>query len=353
MKQILLLSVILFYSSCVIAQTNTFEAQAAIIASKIDSITSTEKSALKKALKKLDKKVEQNEMTSETAEIEKKKLANYYAKRINEAVHNEEQNLQTLIRNKVSGKLELNEDENEEDTAFITVFEDENFYKDSISGLKIEKRFTTQFVLAFGVNKILNDDSGYYGDGFKSNILGNSELGFTFKYRFKEESNFLNLKFGLSMMVEDIRPKEDNDILVQNGDETTLQDIGFDLKRSRLDNISIGLPVHMELDFSKPQYHSKTEQTYLRSQRGFRLGLGGFFAVRVHTSQFIKYEENGSKFKLTETDNFNINTLSFGPSAYIGYNVVSLYAKYNLNPVFKNNPEDINILSVGLRFDIN
>ncbi|MBF8149938.1 hypothetical protein ITJ86_08510 [Winogradskyella sp. F6397] len=354
MKHYILIVVLLCCTTYTMGQTNTFEAQAALIASRIDSITTVEKSTLKKALQKLDEQVEKKEMTFEAAEVEKKKLASYHAKRINDAVSNEEQKLQALIRNKVSGKFDLYAEENEQNRPFISVFEDENFYNDSISGLKVEKRLTTQFVVAFGMNTILNDDSGYYGDGFKSNLLGNSELGFTFKYKLKEESIFWNLKFGLSMMVDSYKPKEDNLILVKNDDETTLQDSGYELKRSRLDNMAIALPIHIEIDLSKPQYHSKTEQTYLRSQRGFRMGLGGYFAVRIYTSQFIRFDdENGLNTQVTQQNNFNLNNINFGPSAYIGYRDVSFYAKYDVNPIFKNNPDDINTISFGLRLDLN
>ena len=349
MKQTILLVAILCCTPCLMAQTNIFEEKAAIIASRIDSITTSEKSILKKEIKKIDKKVETNEITADVAEVEKKKLAAYHAKRINAAVFIEEQKLQLLIKNKVNGKLERTE---ELDKPFISVFKEENFYNDSISGLKVEKRFTTQFVFALGMNTVLNGGN-YYGDGFKVNPIGYGELGFTFKYRLKENTNLWNLKFGLSMMTDELRPKEDNDILVTNGNQTTLEDIGFDLKKSRLNNLSFGIPVHLELDFSKPQYHSKTEQTYLRSQRGFRLGLGGFFSVRTQTSQFIKYKEGDKDIKQTETYHFNMNSFNFGPSVYFGYRDVSIYAKYDMNPVFKDNPEDINTLSIGLRVDIN
>ena len=349
MKQTILLVAILCCTPYLMAQTNIFEEKAAIIASRIDSITTSEKSILKKEIKKIDKKVEKNEITADAAEVEKKKLAAYHAKRINAAVFIEEQKLQLLIKNKVNGKLERTE---ELDKPFISVFKEENFYNDSISGLKVEKRFTTQFVFALGINTVLNGGD-YYGDGFKVNPIGYGELGFTFKYRLKENTNLWNLKFGLSMMTDEIRPKEDNDVLVTNGNQTTLEDIGFDLKKSRLNNLSFGIPVHLELDFSKPQYHSKTEQTYLRSQRGFRLGLGGFFSVRTQTSQFIKYKEGGKDIKQTETYHFNMNSFNFGPSVYFGYRDVSIYAKYDMNPVFKDNPEDINTLSIGLRVDIN
>jgi len=350
MKNIILLFITFCCTQNLIAQNNRFEEKAAIIAHRIDSITASEKSTLKKELKKIDKKLKKNELSSDAADAEKKKLATYHAKRINDAVFIEEQKLQTLIKNRVSGKFEI---EDEEKIPVFTTFSAVNYVKDSISGIKIEKRLTTQFVIALGLNKVLNDNDGFYGDGFKVNPLGFAEIGFTFKYRLKEETNLWNLKFGLSLMTDEIRPESDNDILVTNNGETTLQDAGFDIKKSRFTNMYVSLPVYLELDFSKPQYHEKTEQTYLRSQRGFRLGLGGFFAVRVYTSQIIKYKNDGKRVTLTETDDFNMNSINFGPSVYIGYRDISLYAKYNANPVFKNNPVDVNNLSVGLRFDLN
>jgi len=350
MKHTILIFAMLCCTSYVMAQSKNFEEKAAIIASRIDSITTAEKSTLKKELKKLDKKVEKNEMTSEAAEVEKKRLASYHAKRINKAVFIEEQKLQALIKDKVSGQQEVEK----EDIPIFTSLSKENYYQDSISGIKIEKRFTTQFVIAFGMHTALNDDGGYYGDGFKVNPLGFGEVGFTFKYRLKETTNLWNLKFGFSIYSDEIKPEHDNAILVINNDETTLQDAGFKIDKSRFTNMYVSLPVHLELDFSKPQYHGKTEQSYLRSQRGFRMGLGGYLGVRIYTQQFMKFDdENGLRTTLNQQDRFNMNNISFGPSAYVGYRDLSLYAKYSVSPTFKNNPQDINTLSIGLRLDLN
>ena len=55
----------------------------------------------------------------------------------------------------------------------------------------------------------------------------------------------------------------------------------------------------------------------MRSQRGFRLGLGGFFSVRASTLQHIRYDtDDGKRARLNERDNFNMNDINFGPSAY-------------------------------------
>lgn len=334
------------------AQVNSFEKKATLIAHRIDSITNTEKSILKKELKAIDKKLEKKDISREDADAEKKERASFRAKRINDAVFLEEQNLQTLIKNKVNGKLDAEQDEPK--SGFMSsAFEAENFYKDSITGLKVEKRLTTQFVLALGMNSVLNDGGGFYGDGFRVNPIGFGELGFTFKYRLKENTNLWNFKFGLSMMANELRPENNNDIVVTNQNQTTIEDAGFDIIRSRFTNTYLSIPLHLELDFSKPKYNSKTDQTYLRSQTGFRVGLGGFVAFRIHTNQIIRFDEDGKRNRLFQQDDFNVNTLNFGPSAYIGYDDFSIFATYSVHPIFKNNPVDVNSLSIALRMDIN
>jgi hypothetical protein len=330
-----------------LAQSKIFEKRAAEIAHRIDSITIAEKSALKEELKKIDKKLEANQLSSEAALIEKKRLSELYAEKINTAVSVEEQKLQTLIRNKVSGNLSLNEEI--EKKSFFSPFTEDNYYQDSISGLKVEKRWTSQFVIALGAN-IFNDDA----NALQNNPFGYGEVGFSYKYRFKEDSNLWNLKLGFSTMIDDIRSEADDDIFVIDGNQTVLEDSGLNIRRSFLSNVYVGIPVHLELDLSKPEYDKDAKQHYLRSQRGFRLGVGGFAAFRLATRQFIRYnDEDGKRISINERDDFNVNDFIFGPSAYIGYRDVSLYVKYNVNPLFRNNPEEVNSLALALRFDFN
>ncbi len=353
MRNIIVLFILFGLTQNVLAQNSVFEKKASQIAQRIDSITSVEKRALKKELKRIDKKLDKKEFTAAEAEAEKKRIAEVYAERINNAVALEEQKLQTLIRNKVSGNIATNDDES--NTSFSSIFGmDDNYYKDSITGLKVEKRWTSQFVVALGANIISGDTDGFYGDGFKTSPFGYGEVGFSFKYRLKESDNLWNLKLGFSTMIDEIRPEKDDDIFVTNGNQTTLQDSGFNIRRSYLSSVYIGLPVHLELDFSKPQFDKKTNQTYLRSQEGFRLGVGGFVAFRVATRQFIRYnDESGKRIRVNQNDSFNVNDVIFGPSAYVGFGDISIYAKYNVNAVFRNNPQDVNSLAIALRFDFN
>lgn len=335
------------------SQDKMFENKTATIAKRIDSITSTEKAAMQKALGRIDKKVENNQLSADEAETQKQEVASYHAQRINEGVSNQQQKLQDLIQKKVNGKLTSQEEKKWSDNTFMD-FDEENLELDSITGLKIEKRFTTQFVIALGANNPTSSGGTYYGNGFKTSAFGFGEVGFSFKYRLKEDSNLWNLKFGFSVIAQELKPDNDNDVFVMTHDGlTTLQDAGFPIKKSKLNIGYLTLPVHFEIDLSKPKYDRNSNQSYLRSQQGFRIGLGGFFGVRYYTNQVVRYDENGKKVRKVERDDFNTNSFTFGPSAYIGYHDISLFARYDANPLFKNNPVDINNLSFGIRFDFN
>lgn len=50
---------------------------------------------------------------------------------------------------------------------------------------------------------------------------------------------------------------------------------------------------------------------------------------------------------------YNVNNFIYGLSSYVGYKEISLYLKYDLNPIFKNNAIDENNISLGIRFDFN
>ena len=59
------------------------------------------------------------------------------------------------------------------------------------------------------------------------------------------------------------------------------------------------------------------------------------------------------KAKTITKGDFNSTDFIYGLSAYIGYESTSLYLKYDLNPLFKNNAVKQNNVSLALRFDFN
>ncbi|HCW64072.1 MAG TPA: hypothetical protein DG752_05345, partial [Leeuwenhoekiella sp.] len=59
-------------------------------------------------------------------------------------------------------------------------------------------------------------------------------------------------------------------------------------------------------------------------------------------------DDRKDKFK----QNYNTNNFIYGLSGYIAFGDTALYVKYDLNPIFKNNPVEQRNFSVGLRFDM-
>ena len=212
-----------------------------------------------------------------------------------------------------------------------------------------EKRTTSQLLLAFGSNNLVtngsvaNSEFLYWTSYF-------SEWGFTFNTRLLNKSNLLHLRYGLSLMKNNLRPS-DNQYFVVDGNQTNLEKFPVELDDSRFKNNYFVLPLHLEFDFSGNQ--SKDGEYKFRVQKGFRFGFGGYTGFRTKSKQKLFYKEDDDKVRIKTKGNFNVNDFIYGVSTYVGYRDISLYLKYDLNPFFEDNVVEQNNISLGLRFDIN
>jgi hypothetical protein len=115
------------------------------------------------------------------------------------------------------------------------------------------------------------------------------------------------------------------------------------LSESRLRHVQMIFPVHMEWDFSRSNKSSR---------KPVRIGVGAFLGFKLGTRQYLAYRDiEGIDIEEVQYDNFNMNSLNYGLSAYTGYKAASLYVKYDMNPLFKNTK--IRNISLGVRLDLN
>lgn len=319
----------------------TFESETKRIANKIEKITKEEKEALKQEVEAVNVQLSEGKITQEQAEKRKKELAEARAVIIEEKVTLAQNELNELVQKKVDGKIK-------EDSAKVYMIRWKSYKhdKDSIRG---EKRTTSQFVFAMGLNNAMTDgklqDSDY-------RFMGSHfyEWGFTYNSRLMKNHNLLHAKYGLSLMYNNLRPT-DNRSFVVDGDQTNLQVNPIHLKESRFRNVYLVAPVHLEFDFSKPV--EKDGTTYFKTHKSFRFGIGGYAGVNLKSKQILKFEEDDLKYKTTIKGDYNVNNFVYGLSSYIGYRELSLYVKYDLNPIFQNNLVKENNVSLGLRVDLN
>lgn len=338
---IYLVILIFLFVSKVLGQ-ETFELRAKQIANKIEKITKEEKAVLKEEVEAVNIQLSEGKITKEQADKRKKELAEARAVIIEEKVTLAQSELNDLVQQKVDGKIK------EQDSIRKLTFHWNrgNKEKDSIHG---EKRTTSQFVFALGLNNTMIDgelqDSNY-------KFIGSHfyEWGFTYNSRLLKNNNLLHAKYGLSLMYNNIRPT-DNRSFVVNGDQTDLVTNPIDLKESRFRNVYLVLPVHLEFDFSGSKNYS--EKPVFRTHKSFRFGVGGYAGVNVKSKQILKYDDDDFKATVKTKGDFNTNKFIYGLSAYVGYKETSLYLKYDLNPLFKDNVVSENNVSLGVRFDLN
>lgn len=333
---------LLLFITQIFAQ-ETFESRAKSIANKIESITKEEKEALKAEVETVNVDLEKGILTQAEAEQKKQLLADARAKNIETRVAQVQEELKDLVQEKVDGKIK----EHDSSRTFIFHFDNKKHKKRDIEG---ERRTTSQFVFAFGLNNlatdkaVANSDYRYWGSHFY-------EWGFTSNTRILKNNNLLHAKYGLSLMYNNLRPTE-NRYFKETGNQTNLEVSGTHLKDSRFRNVYLVVPAHLEFDFTKKS--QKDDKTIFHTHKSFRVGLGGYIGGNIKSKQILKFEdEDGNKVKQKTKGDFNVNDFIYGASAYIGYKEVSLYAKYDISPLFSDNAVDQNNVSLGIRFDFN
>ncbi|WP_282073794.1 hypothetical protein [Polaribacter atrinae] len=361
MKRILLISV-LFSTTIAVSQEKTFEKEVRKISKRIERITENQKDSLKLKVVAIDKRLESGEITKTTANTLKSEVASYHARRIEVLVGEQERLLQLLVQDKTNGKIasaEESDEVDEDDNTFTvgkTTFRlnfnnDENEDKIEKRDRRIQRRTTSQFVFAMGVNNVLKDHefSSLNDSDYKFWQSHFYELGWTWKTRFTKEPSQLYFKYGVSFLWNNLR-LENNSVHVKNGDLTEIQVFDDKLSESRLRHVQMNFPMHVEWDFSKNKTY-KDGVKRDRTNKSVRLGLGGFVGFKLGTRQYLEYKDaNAIAIEEVEKDNYNMNTVNYGLSAYVGYRSTSLYVKYDLNPLFKKT-ETRNI-SMGIRLDL-
>ena len=331
--------------SCLIASKmmsqKSFEQQAKSIGESIEMITREEKALLKSNVEEVNVALEKNQITKEAADKQKLELATTTANNIEKRIAIEQAKLNQLVQDKVNGKIKNRND-------FISI--EINIPKnDSLKKFKGESRSTSQFVFAAGLNNVVtngntnNSNFRYWGSHFY-------ELGFTSNYRLLKNKNLLHLKYGLSVMYNNLRPTN-NRVFEVVGSTTPLVQNSTDLSDSRFKNVYLVLPVHLEFDLSPEKSHSG--KAYFKSHKNVRLGLGGYAGINLKSKQYLESDINNYNTESVIDGDFNTTNFVYGLSTYIGYRETSIYLKYDLNPLFTSNLVKQNNMSLGVRFDFN
>ncbi|MFK5983475.1 MAG: hypothetical protein QM499_11210 [Flavobacteriaceae bacterium] len=310
-----------------------------------EDIINEEKDALKRGIESINQRLENNEITQEEAGKLKNEAAEKHALNIENRV--------AIIENKIALRKRNNNDTlayKDKNILMIETFDDGEVFSISYNKhKKYDRRTTSRLVMAVGFNNLITEGESFNDTEIKIGGSRFFELGWAWKTRVFKESNWLRIKYGFSFTWDGLKPV-DNQYYVDIGEETVLQVHSQNLDKAKLRVDKLIFPVFFEFGPSKKKEYANYFRYSTRKQ--FKVGIGGFAGFKLSSRQKLKYSEDGSNKKEKIKASYNTNSVVYGLNGYVGWGWTALYVKYELNPIFKNNPVDQHNISMGLRFDM-
>ncbi|RAV30705.1 porin family protein [Sinomicrobium soli] len=321
-----------------------------------ERVVPEEKSRLKKEVERIQALQREGKISAGEAQRRKEQEAKRSALNIENRLAILD-NKEALVERGEYAKLDLNaiegsmlridfgtENEEDGDLLFGIEFKSDNKKK------KYDKRTTSDLIIAVGLNNAIIEGQSLNDSPYKAWGSRFFELGWQWKTRLLKNSNAVRVSYGLSLHSNGLKPKDDR-YFVSEGETTYLEPFPHKLKKAKFRQDHLVVPLFLEFGPSEKKEYDR----YFRysTRKKFKVGIGGYAGVNLTSRQKLKYrDESGSHTKEKIKDSYNTNDFVYGLAAYVGAGDVSVYLKYDLNPIFRDpNPEQRNI-SLGLRFEL-
>ncbi|MFL9845491.1 hypothetical protein [Flavobacterium rhizosphaerae] len=316
-------------------------------------ITESEKFNLKKQIETIDDQFENGEITAEKSKALKEEAAKNAALNIDNKTAIIDNQI-ALIQRDVNYQFDLNTGSyialgvgNAYDRNGSALFGIE--YKAGKKKQKYDKRTYSDVVISSGFGNAVGNGQNL-GKPFK--VWGSRfiELGYTFKTRLKKDSNFLRLSYGISYQFG-MYKLTDNRYFVNDGGTTIFEKYPNTLtSKTNLRTENLIIPFYLEFGPSEKKEY-KDHFRYDTSS-SFKVGIGGFAGINTGTVQKLQYKQNGDKITDKYRADYNVNPFIYGLNAYVGIGSLSLFVKYQLNPLFEHSEIKGRPISFGVRFDL-
>lgn len=305
-----------------------------------EKIIQEEKEQLKFTVEGINYRLERDMISAERANTLKKEAAEKHARNIENRI--------AILQNELALEERNRDFENR-----ISLFDNGKIVNINMNNnateRKYDKRTKSDLVLAVGFNNALTNGSSIDESDFKLTGSRFFEIGWAWKTRVFNNSNFLRLKYGVSFQFNGLKPTDNRFFVTEDG-LTTLQEYPIDLDKSKFRMDNLVFPLHFEFGPSK-----KVERNdYIRysTDEMIKIGIGGYAGFNIGERQKLKYREDGDMVKQKLKGDYNTNDLIYGVSGYLSLGSTALYVKYDLNPIFEDPNIELRNISVGLRFDV-
>ena len=205
---------------------------------------------------------------------------------------------------------------------------------------KADRSGRSDFSIDLGLNALINKQNLANEPNLDLRTMGSRYVSLNWHYiqRIGSRRSPLYIMTGPELSFNNYMLDNNYRFLAANNVTYVVNDRDLNLEKSKLATTVINLPLMPVLNFRDDKHNS-----------AFRIGAGGFVGYRLASHTKIKYEQEGSTRKDKDRGSYNLEDFQYGLQGLIGLRSVTLFAKYNLNEVFKDNRgPQANVLSFGI-----
>ena len=205
---------------------------------------------------------------------------------------------------------------------------------------KADRSGRSDFSIDLGLNALVNKQNLANEPNLDLRTMGSRYVSLNWHYiqRIGSRRSPLYIMTGPELSFNNYMLDNNYRFLAANNVTYVVNDRDLNLEKSKLATTVINLPLMPVLNFRDDKHNS-----------AFRIGAGGFVGYRLASHTKIKYEQEGSTRKDKDRGSYNLEDFQYGLQGLIGLRSVTLFAKYNLNEVFKDNRgPQANVLSFGI-----
>lgn len=334
--KILLLAML---SSFAAAQT-TLDDQMKSYTQKVNLIVSTEKANMKSETDKIDGDFSSGKITKAEQIAQKEAVSKKYETIINEKIENERQQLENITKTAVNNSVY--------NTKMDTV-KSKDVFVFSSKGLSIKKsgKSPAQYLNSSSLNVAyafanLTKDKGSFNpfENDSEMRIGNShsvEVQFRKDRQLGSFTSPWFIRYGLAYRTDTYMPKRPQ-VFVQENSQLFLDNFeNGRLKRSKLRNVYLTLPVEFQL-YLNPKYTEYDGKQYLDAKKKmWKIGLGAYAGINTRSIVKVKYYNENDHFKKYDyTLDDGVNAFLFGGKFSLGYGGVNLFIKKDFTPIFND-----------------
>ena len=219
-----------------------------------------------------------------------------------------------------------------------------------------ESRSSNSFHIDFGLNNWTEKNKQIGSQPYKLDNWGSRYVALSSinKIRIGKNKGPANFQFGAELAWNNLMFQDDITIRKIDGQtqwidylDPTISDEfkitkGLPARKGKMTVATIGIPLLFGLD--------------LGQKDDVQLAVGGYINYRLASYTKTVYFDDGDKKRAKNYSDYNLNNWRYGLMATFNYKGLSLFGKYDVSPLFNNNPTlngvetgDFNVYTFGIR----